>query len=314
MVMMRLSVLICCYNQDKYIRQTIDSIIRQVNEDKDEIIICDDASSDSTHLILNEYKNLHPNLLKVIIRPKNLGLINNYYDGITRAVGEYIMVCAGDDYWLENKVKTQIEYMNMNPSCGLCYGAAKKINESGLIIGKLYGKNNNTFETLIKNDHIVAPTMCFRKSVLERYIREVNPLSHTWLMEDYPFILWCSKFSRIDYIDNELAAYRYCITSSCRPTSLYKKIEFIESVKNVKEYFACKCDRCLQSEIISNYIERLLRINNGSEEYKALCKMKIEMNVQNRFYRAIYKARLNNKCIDYILRAVNRVTLLLSHT
>ena len=78
-----LSVLIITYNQEDYIAQTLDSIISQIHEYDYEIIIGDDHSSDRTSIICKEYAEKYPDTIKYIYNDPNLGVIKNYYNGIT---------------------------------------------------------------------------------------------------------------------------------------------------------------------------------------------------------------------------------------
>jgi glycosyltransferase involved in cell wall biosynthesis len=73
----KLSIVCITYNQEQYIRQTLDGFVSQVVDFPLEIIVSDDCSSDNTPEIIAEYANKYPALFKPNLRKKNLGAIAN---------------------------------------------------------------------------------------------------------------------------------------------------------------------------------------------------------------------------------------------
>ena len=103
------SVIVITYNQEKYIRKTLESILSQEGNFSMEILVGDDHSSDSTPDILREYEKKYPNIFKIFCREKNLGPNRNFYELCIRSRGKYIASCEGDDYYCDvKKLKKQI--------------------------------------------------------------------------------------------------------------------------------------------------------------------------------------------------------------
>ena len=89
------SVIVLTYNHEKYIKQALDSILRQkVNFDY-EILIGDDASTDNTVKVLKEYKSKFPNIIKLFLNEVNLGATRNAYNLLVNAKGKYLATCEG---------------------------------------------------------------------------------------------------------------------------------------------------------------------------------------------------------------------------
>ena len=118
---------ICCvtYNHVKYIRDTIESFLMQKTDFPIEILIHDDASTDGTAEIIKEYEEKHPDIIKPILQEEN-----QYSKGETisttyqfpRALGKYIALCEGDDYWTDPfKLQKQVDFLEMNPDYSLCF-------------------------------------------------------------------------------------------------------------------------------------------------------------------------------------------------
>ena len=92
---MNSTVVVSCYNQEKYIGQCLDSILTQDIDFNCEILVSDDCSTDLTSSILEEYKLKYPDRLTLILREKNLGYAINYIEAHKAASGDIVFVQAG---------------------------------------------------------------------------------------------------------------------------------------------------------------------------------------------------------------------------
>lgn len=118
---MKLSVFVVTYNQEKYIRECLDSILMQKVDFEYEVIIGEDCSTDSTPQICDEYAVKYP-FIHVFHHPKNIGLVKNWEFVLNRCTGEYVAMLEGDDYWTNpNKLQTQVEFLESHPSYDLCF-------------------------------------------------------------------------------------------------------------------------------------------------------------------------------------------------
>ena len=106
----KVAIVCITYNHEKYIKQTIESFLMQKTEFKFTVIIADDCSKDSTPDIIREYAAKYPDIIKAVLRDKNIGPMNNFKSAMSYCSSEYLALCEGDDYWTdENKIKKQIE-------------------------------------------------------------------------------------------------------------------------------------------------------------------------------------------------------------
>jgi len=98
-----------------------------------EVIIADDASTDGTQEIIQEYTNRYPELFVTILQKKNqylLGVKPIFKYVFPRARGKYIALCEGDDYWTDQyKLQKQIDFLEANPDYGLVYSDIQMIDE-----------------------------------------------------------------------------------------------------------------------------------------------------------------------------------------
>ena len=231
------SVIVLTYNQEKYIAQTLDSIIDQERAFPIEVLVNDDCSTDSTAEIVRVYQQKYPDIIKAHIQPENSGAMKSYYNMLRLCSGKYLMNVAGDDYWLPGKMKLQFEYMENHPDIGMCFGRCKVMRDNRFI-ANCGTKEGESFEALLSGNYVSPLTVCVRKSVLDTYIATVHPEQRNWQMEDWPMALWFSKYSKIHFIDKDLGVYRILGGSISHPRKLKEKLAFSDACKEICLYFA----------------------------------------------------------------------------
>jgi glycosyltransferase involved in cell wall biosynthesis len=196
-----ISVCIATYNGEKYIREQLDSIIKQLDEN-DEIIISDDGSSDTTLNIIESYKDnrifLYKNSFKDVVL--------NFEFAIEKSKGEYIFLSDQDDIWHKDKVKCFMKCFLENLNITLLISDFQIIDQSGFHLNKVYNKNKFS-NSLIKNiiaNNFIGCAMAFTsntKNVIMPFPKHIA--MHDW------WIGTCSKiFGDIYFIDQKLHFYR----------------------------------------------------------------------------------------------------------
>jgi len=147
------SVFMCTYNQEKFIRDAIEGILSQQTNFNFELLISEDESSDNTRDICIEYAKNHPVKIRLFLhnRENNIevlgkpcGILPHVYN-MLQARGKYIAVCAGDDYWIDKyKLQNQYDYLLDHSECSLVYQQwqEKVIKDDGSFC---FGKILDTF-------------------------------------------------------------------------------------------------------------------------------------------------------------------------
>lgn len=145
------SVVMCTYNGEAFIREQLDSILSQTLP-ADEIIIQDDNSTDSTMDILTEYACRYPQI-KVFHNTVNKGINPNFFSAMGRATGDYIAISDQDDIWEDYKLECQMQQIGDRLLCGgrstpfSTTGAALRVDNRipnisllrQIFVGTLYG-------------------------------------------------------------------------------------------------------------------------------------------------------------------------------
>ncbi len=109
------SICIITYNKRPYIREAIESILTQKTTCRYEIVIGDNASTDGTTDILEDYWNSKKDIFCVIKNETDLGLSENMFNTIAKAKGKYVIILYGDDYWSDpQKLQVQYDHLEKN--------------------------------------------------------------------------------------------------------------------------------------------------------------------------------------------------------
>jgi glycosyltransferase involved in cell wall biosynthesis len=117
----KVTVCVMTYNQVRYIRQCLQSILDQKTNFEFDIIVGDDCSTDGTTDIVREFSIRYPGKLKVILHKKNVGPTQNGFSVHNIATGTYIAHVDGDDYCLPGKLQAQADLLDQDPSCNIVW-------------------------------------------------------------------------------------------------------------------------------------------------------------------------------------------------
>lgn len=128
----KVSVVSITYNHEAYIREALDGFIAQKTDFPVGIIVADDASTDATPAIIQEYADRHPHLFRPILRSENVGPYENLTHALSAARGEYVALCEGDDYWIDPlKLSKQVAFLDRHPQTAVCFHPVRVIWEGG---------------------------------------------------------------------------------------------------------------------------------------------------------------------------------------
>lgn len=197
-----ISIVLCSYNGERFIKEQIDSLLQQTYPNL-EIIISDDASTDGTPEILEGYKN--DKRIKLFLQPGNLGPSKNFEFALQQANGEYIAFSDQDDIWLPGKIEKLYSVISDKL---LVYSDSELIREDGKPLHKYLSQLRKMYsgdETygFIFSNVVWGHTMMINKKLLT----EVLPIP-----PDTPHDIWfafkAASVSGIKFLPASLALYR----------------------------------------------------------------------------------------------------------
>lgn len=124
----KISVGVITYKQQETIAQTLDSILCQKGDFNLELVIGEDCSPDGTYAICADYAVRYPNVVKLLPNTHNLGIMANFARVMKACTGDYVGICAGDDYWCdERKLQKQLDYFKTHPDAGVVSTSGYKL-------------------------------------------------------------------------------------------------------------------------------------------------------------------------------------------
>ena len=176
-----ISIALCTYNGEKYIKQQLESLISQSYKPF-EIIITDDLSTDNTLKILEEYAAKYP-FIKIYKNEKNLGFVKNFEKAIKLCDGEYIALSDQDDIWMPEKLSTLISQVADND---LIYHDSVFIDENGQpILSKKMSDHYNKYDgtsniPFLISNCVAGHAMLFKKSLLPSFLPFEDGFYHDW--------------------------------------------------------------------------------------------------------------------------------------
>ena len=159
-----ISVCIATYNGERFIREQIDSILRQLSSD-DEIIVSDDGSTDNTISIIN---SIDDKRIRIIEGPRKHSPTQNFECAMKEAKGDYIFLADQDDVWKPNKVEVCMKWLQEYD----CVVSDAEVTDSNLnpLYPSLYAimqvRQGRIYNTIWKNGY-TGCCMAFRRNVLE---------------------------------------------------------------------------------------------------------------------------------------------------
>jgi glycosyltransferase involved in cell wall biosynthesis len=189
----KVTACIIAYNHEKFIKKCLDGAVSQNLNYEYQIVIGEDKSPDGTLKICEKYQEKYQNLIKLIKRPKNLGMMGNWLATLRECDGDYIALCEGDDYWTDtSKLQKQVDFLEKNPGYALCGTRTKRINEKGEIgenTGKQYGEIK--LEDVLWQNQFGTCTVVLRKTCLE-----LPPFKNYFDFFGADWQLWCSLLDK----------------------------------------------------------------------------------------------------------------------
>lgn len=196
----RISVCIATYNGSRYIKEQLESILKQLNSD-DEVIISDDKSTDRTLEIIKEFGDPR---IKIYDENKFGSPVRNFENAIEKATGEYIFLSDQDDQWVENKVKIMLTALK---DFDLVVSNAFIGDESLNIIRDSYFEWRNSRVGIVKNfikNSYLGCCMAFKKKILD----VVLPFPKNIPMHDMWIGIVVELYYKPVFIQEKLIIYR----------------------------------------------------------------------------------------------------------
>lgn len=223
------SINLCCYNSEKFLEETLQSIFAQTYKDW-ELVIINDGSTDSTESIIKAYINRGYPIIYHYQENHGLGYSRN--KALELSLGEFVAFIDHDDLWLPQKIEKQIQRFDNNDALGLTFTNAIYFSAENKRNKFLLYKNNvppsgRIFGELLKKYFLCLSTVIIRRQAMGN-IEE-------WFEETFKVAEEADVFLRIAYkwecayVDYPLTMFRMHANSStyCMPSKFSEESELI---------------------------------------------------------------------------------------
>lgn len=219
-----LVTIICLvYNHEPYLRQCLDGFVMQKTDFKVEAIVHDDCSSDNSALIIKEYAEKYPDLIKTIFEKENqypkIGFSGIFNLILPHIKGKYVAFCEGDDYWTDPvKLQKHVNFLETHPE----YSSACSRT-------RLYSQSKGEFlqrdvfctdhdedvpaEDIIRKGglYLASCSLVYKKEVRGNDYPEYCKKCH---VGDYPLQIMCAMKGKVRYFNEAMGVYRVDNSSS----------------------------------------------------------------------------------------------------
>ena len=215
---MNISVAMTTYNGASFLKEQLDSMFAQ-SRLPDELIVCDDQSTDTTSELLQDYAARAPFPMKVIINEERLGSTKNFEKAIGLCSGDLIFLSDQDDAWMPAKVATMEARFDAEPDVGLIFTNGGLIDKKGSPLSRdlwdafRFGPQRRAmlggaarYDLLLSRSFITGATMAFRSQFKSLCLPIPDGLK-TFVHDRWIAILIASV-ARIAFVDEKLIAYR----------------------------------------------------------------------------------------------------------
>lgn len=210
------SVCITTYNHGKFIAKAIESILAQKIDFPIEILIGEDASTDDTRSIVENFVRQYPEIIrpfyhgregKLVINGRITGR-KNLVNNLLNAKGKYVILLDGDDFWLDNgKLTHQVMFLDRNPDYVACFHNAIHVDEEDRFCDRLavhLEQVDFTLEDILRTNPIPTMTCLFRNP----YYKELPEWFYKTDMGDWPVHILNAQRGKLHYFPMVMAAYR----------------------------------------------------------------------------------------------------------
>ena len=237
------SVIMPCYNHEKYVEQSIQSVLDQPYKNI-ELIVIDDGSRDTTPEIIRKLGDQYGFYYE--LHGVNKGICHTLNKGISHASGRYIKFLASDDFLHEQSILDFINHMEKDPKIDACFGDLIEVDKEGNDVRLLKSGVSKLFQSrfLVSSIVNVSPDMAIQVSpmigsayIIKRSVlSEFGAFDESQIVEDWDlFLFLVCHLKKISYIPS-IAGYWRRIELRERPVRRDNKRWFFSDVHIVTKY------------------------------------------------------------------------------
>lgn len=214
---MKVSIALCTYNGERFLKEQLASFLLQTRL-PDELVVCDDCSTDSTLKILEDFAKEVPFEVRICKNEVRLGSYLNFEKAVSLCKGDIIFLSDQDDVWASEKIEFITSKFAEFSSIGMVFSDAELVDENLCPLNKRLwefyfpkkkrekAKKVGIFEVLLEANVVTGATMAFRAKLKESFLPFPKDISG--IMHDGWISLCASLISDVYFTENPLIKYR----------------------------------------------------------------------------------------------------------
>ncbi len=231
----KIAICLVTYNQERYIRQAIDSVLMQQTAFAYTCFVGDDCSTDSTPAIIEEYVNKYPNKVVRLCTTTNQGIVGNTYNVFQRIFADesykYVALLDGDDFWTDGlKLQKQVEFMEVHPKYSFVFARMGVCDQFGGGASHSSPRNignGGDWFSILRRIGIPNSTVMHRVAYLKK-IDWQKILSWNLLSCDYTTNVFMAAQGNVGFIDEEMGVWRRGGGTVSSPKNEEKLLRYID--------------------------------------------------------------------------------------
>ena len=221
---MKVSIICTNYNKGDWVREAIDSFLNQKTNFDFEIIIIDDASTDHSYKIIQEYQNKFPEKVRTFRNEVNLGITKTWKKICREAKGQYIARCDSDDFWIDPlKLQKQVDLLDASIDSLWSNTEFDMVDLDGNLIQKNAFANkalpliDSYEEMLVMKGMTMASTWLVDTALMQDVSAQI---SDTAADDTFELQLELFKRTKISFLSDSTTVYRMNLGSDSKPMTL----------------------------------------------------------------------------------------------
>lgn len=221
---MKVSIICTNYNKGDWVREAMDSFLNQKTNFDFEIIIIDDASTDHSYEIIQEYQNKFPEKVRTFRNEVNLGIARTWKKVCQEAKGQYIARCDSDDFWTDPlKLQKQVDLLDASTDSLWSNTEFDMVDLDGNIFQKDAFANkalpliDSYEEMLVMKGMTMASTWLVDTALMQDVSAQI---SDTAADDTFELQLELFKRTKISFLSDSTTVYRMNLGSDSKPMTL----------------------------------------------------------------------------------------------
>jgi teichuronic acid biosynthesis glycosyltransferase TuaG len=176
------SVITATHNGERFVAETLETVLAQTYAPIEHVLV-DDASTDATPEILDDYASRHPDRIRVTKRNERAGPCRRRNDALNEARGDFLAWLDHDDLWLPHKIERQMDVLEEESDVGFVYTQWELFeHDTGRVLERsdISPEGDTLRRLVVEGCFVASSTVLFRRGAMERRGIRLRETDFSW--------------------------------------------------------------------------------------------------------------------------------------